>query len=53
MYDPTGEVLKANRFKADWSNWNDPELASVKDLFGGDLRQARHLWGSWYYCAFT
>jgi len=53
VHDPSGEVLKASRFKADWSNWGDPELRDVKSLFGGDMRSARHLWGHWYYCTFT
>jgi len=53
VYDPTGEVLKANEFRADWSNWDDPRLAPVKGLFGGDLRSTRHLFGPWYYCTFT
>ena len=53
VYDPSGEVLKAQQFKDDWSNWDDPELSAIKSLFGGDLRNARHLWGPWYYCFFT
>lgn len=53
VYDPSGEVLKAQNFKEDWSNWDDPSLQHVRRLFGGDLRSAWHLWGPWYYCAFT
>ncbi len=53
VYDPTGEVLKANQFKRDWSNWNDPNLHAVKKLFDGDMTSATHLWGPWYYCTFT
>lgn len=53
VYDPTGLVMKANQFKGDWSNWNDPKLAHVKKLFGGDLVWAEHLGGPWYRCGFT
>jgi hypothetical protein len=53
IYDPTGEVMKANAFKADWSNWEAPELQKVKRLFGGSLFSARHLTGHWYLCSFT
>lgn len=53
VYDPTGEVLKAREFKADWSNWNAPALQEVKALFGGDLRWAESLGGNWYRCSFT
>ena len=53
VYDPTGQVLKAQQFKSDWSNWNDPALRDVKRLFGGDLRTARRLWKDWYFCSFT
>lgn len=53
VYDPSGEVLKARQFKADWSNWDDPALRGVKHLFGGDLRWAEPLGGNWYQCSFT
>ncbi len=53
IYDPTGEVLKSNDLKRDYSNWNDPKLAPVKELFGGDMQSAEHLWGDWYFCGFT
>jgi hypothetical protein len=53
VHDPTGEVMEANRFRPDWSNWNDPALGGGKRLFGGDLYRARHLWGNWYFCCFT
>lgn len=53
VYDPSGEVERANAFKKDWSNWGDPELKHVKRLFGGDLRGARQLKKHWYYCSFT
>jgi hypothetical protein len=53
VYDPTGLVMKANQFKGDWSNWDDPKLTHVKKLFGGDLRWSEHLGGPWYRCGFT
>jgi hypothetical protein len=53
VYDPTGEVMRANEFKSDWSNWGDPKLKQVKRLFGGDLLHARKLKPSWYFCSFT
>lgn len=53
VYDPTGIVMKANQFKRDWSNWNDPALEPVKRLFGGDIVKTRHLKDNWYLCIFT
>ena len=53
VYDPTGEVMRVNAFKSDWSNWHAPELATIKSLFGGDLFRALHLSGHWYLCWFT
>lgn len=53
VYDPTGEVMQANKFRPDWSNWNDQSLAKVKRLFGGDLLRARRLTDNWYLCRFT
>lgn len=53
VYDPSGEVLRANSFKRDWSNWKDPQLEQVKGLFGGDLFRTRRLWKHWYFCSFT
>jgi hypothetical protein len=53
VYDPTHEVLKAREFRSDWSNWDDPRLAKVKALFGGDLFRVRHLYGPWFICSFT
>jgi len=53
VYDPTDLVMRANEFKADWSNWKDPALAPVKRLFGGDLLRARRLQDHWYLCVFT
>jgi hypothetical protein len=53
VYDPTGLVARAQEFRADLSNWGDPELGPVRDLFGGDLCHAWHLWGPWYFCSFT
>ena len=38
VYDPTGIVINARQFKDDWSNWNDPALKEVRQMFGGDLR---------------
>lgn len=53
VYDPSGEVLQANTFAADWSNWDDAALATVKSLFGGDLYRCEHLKGPFYRCFFT
>lgn len=53
VYDPTGLVMEANKFKRDWSNWSDPKLAHAKRLFGGDLLWAQPLGGHWYRCDFT
>jgi hypothetical protein len=53
VYDPSGEVMKANQFKGDWSNWNDPKLRKIKSLFGGDIQRTHHLSGDWYLCFFT
>ncbi len=53
VYDPTGEVSKAGEFRRDWSNWHDPNLAKVRDLFGGAIFDSRHLTGPWYICWFT
>jgi energy-coupling factor transporter transmembrane protein EcfT len=50
VYDPSGKVLEANKFK---SNWDDPSLAGIKKLFGGDMVGCRHLTGPWYFCSFT
>jgi hypothetical protein len=53
VYDPSGEVLQAREFRRDWSNWSDPKLEKVRDLFGGAMYNARHLTGPWYICWFT
>jgi hypothetical protein len=53
VYDPSGEVLKARQFKSDYSNWDDPSLQHVKQLFGGDLKYSVHLRGHFYRCWFT
>ena len=53
VYDPSGEVMKANQFKSDWSNWDAPELQEVKSLFGGDMLDSEHVEGPWYICWFT
>ena len=53
VYDPTAEVMKANGFKRDWSNWGDPRLKTVKGLFGGDLLRAKRVGKDWYLCWFT
>jgi len=53
VHDPTGGVMQANAFLPDWSNWDAPELAKVRGLFGGDLYYAEHLQGDWYLCWFT
>ncbi len=53
VYDPSDGVLRANAFRADFSNWNDPALRDVKHLFGGDLQRCTHLRGHFYRCWFT
>jgi hypothetical protein len=53
IYDPSGQVLEAQRFRKDWSNWDDPELAAIKAMFGGDMRNCRHVRGAWHLCLFT
>jgi hypothetical protein len=53
VFDPSALVMRANDFRGDFSNWDDPKLAHVKKLFGGDLRSCRHLDGAYYYCCFT
>lgn len=53
VHDPTGEVMRANEIVIDGDNWNDPDLLLIRDLFGGKLVYARHIWGDWYYCGFT
>jgi hypothetical protein len=47
IYDPSGEVMKANTRKSSGSS------SRVRQLFGGELIRARHLGGDWYFCGFT
>jgi len=44
VHDPGGEVLAAN---------NAERTSEITYLFGGTLIHARHVWGPWYFCAFT
>lgn len=53
VYDPTGEVLKANRFGRTWSTSGDPPLAGVVKLFGGDMFYCEAVRRPWYFCQFT
>jgi hypothetical protein len=54
IYDPTGDVMRSNQFKSDWSNWKDAELANVKGRFGGDMTGCTRLKApSWFLCSFT
>jgi hypothetical protein len=54
VYDPTGEVMKANILDTKtWSNRDDPDYVSAAGLFGGTLIRARHFEGNWYLCWFT
>jgi hypothetical protein len=53
VYDPTGEVLKANEIKRDGSNLSEPGFRQVRELFGGDLIWAEPLGAHWYRCGFT
>lgn len=52
-HDPTGRILQANRLKRDYSNISDPQYREVAGMYGGGLRGAHHLHGSWYFCNFT
>ena len=49
----TDSVMRANKFKGDYSNFDDPNLRAVKKLFGGDMVWATPLGKHWYRCAFT
>ena len=42
VYDPTGEVMNANK-----------EGAAALELFGDFLTSSQHLWDDWYFCWFT
>jgi hypothetical protein len=53
VYDPSEYVMRANQFKADWSNWNDTELKPVKELFGGEMFHCDLIEDNWYLCSFT
>lgn len=54
IYDPTGFVMESNRFRGDFSNWFDPDLADVKQIFPGEtLFGCRLLEGPFYFCWFT
>jgi hypothetical protein len=53
VYDPSGYVRKANRFKPDLPNFNDPALQDVQGWFGGTLWSCEPLGGDWYFCCFT
>lgn len=51
VYDPTGEVLKAQGGDAGPGEFTAPP--EIKGLFGGDLVFCERLTGSWYQCTFT
>ncbi|WP_245656126.1 hypothetical protein [Novosphingobium naphthalenivorans] len=51
IFDPTGVVMTADGFDPVTGKFRAPE--AVTKLFGGDLVSCRHLWGSYYSCAFT
>ena len=54
VMDPTGEVMKANRLKPDFSNFEtDREYLKVRGLFGGDMTSCQPLTKNWYHCCFT
>lgn len=51
VFDPTGQVMLSNKFDSAKGRSAAPER--ITKLFGGDLMGCRHLWGSYYKCAFT
>jgi hypothetical protein len=53
VHDPSGEVLQVNRFYDGDASWEDPVLADVKKLFGGDMFWCEHVESTYYRCCFT
>jgi hypothetical protein len=51
IFDPTGEVMQADGFDSVTGKFAASER--ITGLFGGDLVDCRHLWGSYYKCSFT
>ena len=52
IYDPSGEVMRANDLAPDHSNWDDPKLEPVRLLFGGNLTDCHALGEEYYLCCF-
>ncbi|MBD3366369.1 hypothetical protein GF360_03475 [candidate division WWE3 bacterium] len=58
IYDPSKEIEKIiNYDQVGWESWwNDPNLNSLKSIFGGDVAGCKKMddWGDdWYFCSFT
>lgn len=53
VYDPSGLLRKASRFKPDPAGVGDPAQREVRGWFGGDLYRCEPLGGDWYFCCFT
>jgi hypothetical protein len=53
VYDPTGDVMQANRFDGDWASWEDKVPTEIIKLFGGDMLTCRELDSAYYHCCFT
>lgn len=51
VFDPSGEMLKANGFDPNTGAFQAPE--PITKLFGGDLVSCRRLWGDYLTCSFT
>lgn len=50
VYDPSGEVMRANDLLPDHSNWDEPRLAEIRALFGGNLTDCHPLADEYYVC---
>jgi hypothetical protein len=52
-YDSTEVLLRASNFQRGMNDWGNSEFDAAMGLFGGQLVQAIHLMGNWYFCFFT
>jgi len=53
VYDPSGLLREASRFKPDPAGRGAPAQREVWGWFGGDLFRCEPLGGDWYFCCFT
>lgn len=53
IYDPSGDVKKAEVFYREGKSWNSSEYSKLKSVFGGDLIQVQHIRGPFYLGTFT